>query len=177
MRRQCRFTSLGALALCVAGGGSVFASGESGPANIAVKSAATAQHSRGKITSGVVVRHSVPDKIAVGETVTLRLRFSGVTAADGATVEVRDPTTHDTLVSMRLARGEQRTIELPYMSRTDGMQFIDVATSQAGRNSVQSVALRVGSGELRLKREGKRQTTTTSGDVISFPAVESGVGR
>ena len=178
MHRQRHFVRLSAAALCIAGAGMVFASGEPTAVIDSVKIAAAArQQPRGKVSSGVVVRHSVPDKIAVGETVTLRLQFSGVTAVDGATVEVRDPSTRDMLVSLWLARGELRTIELPYISRTDGMQFIDITTAQAGRNSVQSLPLRVGSGELTLKPEGKRQTTTKGEDVISLPAIEPAVRR
>jgi hypothetical protein len=137
-----------------------------------VKPATASQQPHGKPDSGVVVQYGVPDTIAVGETVTLRLQFSGVTAADGATIEVRDPSTRDTLVSARLFQGEQRTIELPYTSRTDGMQFVDITTTQAGRSTVQSVPLRVGSGELRLKPAGKKITTTTGENVISLPAAE-----
>ena len=176
MRRHYHFVRISAAALCIAAAGTVIASCASA-AHVGAVRAAAEQQSRGKPTSGVVVQHSVPDKIAIGETVTLQLQFSGVTAADGAMVEVRDPSTHDTLVSVRLAQGEQRTIELPYMSRTDGMQFVDITSTQGGRTSVESVALRVGSGELRLKPQGSRQTTATGENVISLPAVEPAVRR
>lgn len=120
--------------------------------------------------SGVVMRYAVPDKMAVGETVTVRLQFSGVSAADGATIEVRDPAARTTLLTLSLAPGEQRVVDLPYTGRADGMQFIDVATTQAGRLTVQSVPLRVGSGELKLKPEGQRRTTASGETVISLPA-------
>lgn len=126
--------------------------------------------------SGVLMRHTVPDKIAVGETVTLRLQFSGVTAADGATVEVRDLGARTTLVSTHLAQGEQRTLEIPYTSRADGMQFVDVITMQAGRATVQTLPLRVGTGELKLKPHGQRQTTATGESVISLPAATPAPG-
>ena len=168
---------LGALAVGIAGAGAALAAGASSATTDAVKPAATQQQPRGKPTSGVVVRYVVPTKIAVGETVTLRLQFSGVTAADGAMVEVRDPSTHETLASMRLERGERRIVELPYTSVTYGMQFVDVITVQRGRSSVQSVPVRVGSGELRLKTQGTRQTTATGENVISLQAVDPGVRR
>src|SRR5690606_6738953 len=72
--------------------------------------------------SGVVLRYAVPDKVALGETVTVRLRLSGVTAADGATVEVRDPALGTTLAAFTLASGEQRALELPFTARVDGPQ-------------------------------------------------------
>jgi len=124
--------------------------------------------------SGVVLRYAVPDKVALGETVTVRLRLSGVTAADGATVEVRDPALGTTLAAFTLASGEQRALELPFTARVDGLQFIDVATRQAGRRSVQSVPLVVGSGALRSKPEGQRGSTASGEAVISLPAATPG---
>jgi hypothetical protein len=160
---------LGVTALCVAAAAMGCTSGESADAISPVKVAAARHQPAGKPGSGVVVQHSVPDKIAAGQTVALRLQFSGVTAPDGATVEVRDPSLRETLVSLRLAQGERRTLEVPVVSRTDGMQFIDVATTQDGRTTVQSVPMRVGSGALMLKPEGSRQLTTTGEAVISLP--------
>lgn len=127
--------------------------------------------------SGVVLRFAVPDKIAVGETVTLRLQFLGVSAPDGATVEVRDRSTRATVLSLNLTAGEPRTVELPYSSRSDGMQFLDVVTTQGGRLSVQSIALHVGSGQLNLKPQGQRATTADGQAVISLPAASPGASR
>jgi hypothetical protein len=120
--------------------------------------------------SGVALRYAVPDKVAVGETATVRLQFAGITATDGAGVEIRDPATRAVLLTLRLAPGEQRVVEIPYSSRSDGMQFIDVTTTQAGRATVQSVPVKVGSGELRLKPEGQRRTGADGEAVISLPA-------
>lgn len=120
--------------------------------------------------SGVVLRYAAPEKMAVGEAVTVRLQLSGVTAPDGATVEVRDRAARATLITLSLARGEERTVDLPYTGRADGMQFIDVSTTQAGRMTVVSVPLRVGTGELKLKPEGQRRTTAGGEAVISLPA-------
>ncbi|MBI5716762.1 MAG: hypothetical protein HZC37_03650 [Burkholderiales bacterium] len=175
IRRHPSFFRLGAAAVCVAS--SIAGATAACASAVAEGGKAGAHAAHGKPTSGVTVTPTVPAKIALGETVTVRLRFSGVTAADGATVEVRDPTTRATLLSTRLARGEQKTIDLPYTGRTDGMQFIDVATTQAGRSSVQSVPLPVGSGQLKLKSEGQRQTTTGGEAVISLPASSPGAGR
>jgi hypothetical protein len=132
---------------------------------------------RGKPGSGVMVSATVPPKVAVGETVTVRLQISGVTAPEGATVEVRDPATRTTLMSARVAAGEQKTLEVPYTGRADGMQFLDVATAQGGRSSVQSVPVRVGSGEMKLKPEGQRGTTSSGETVISLPAASPGASR
>ena len=161
-------TRLGAAALCLLAASSVLASGMSAAAPAEGKPAAMPQ-GKGN-ASGVLMRHTVPEKIALGESVTLKLQFSGVTDAEGATVEVRDPAARTTLLTTRLAQGEQKTVELPYTGRTDGMQFIVVTTTQAGRSTVQSVPLHVGSGKMNLKVEGQRQTTPAGEAVISLPA-------
>jgi hypothetical protein len=162
-------TRLGAAALCLLVAGSVLASGMSAAATPAEGKPAAMPQGKGN-SSGVLMRQVVPEKIALGESVVLKLTFSGVTAADGAGVEVTDLATRTTLLSVRLAQGEQKTIELPYTGRTDGLQFIVVTTTQAGRSSVQSVPLRVGSGEARLKAEGQRRATPSGEAVISLPA-------
>ncbi|MBL8326976.1 MAG: hypothetical protein JNJ89_18655 [Rubrivivax sp.] len=133
-------------------------------------SATPARSAGGKPQSGVSVTSVVPAKIAVGETVTVRLQVGGVTEADGATVEVRDSATRAVLLSARLAQGEQRTFELPYTGRSDGMQFISIVTSQGGRSTVKSVPMPVGSGALKLKPQGERRTTADGEAVISLPA-------
>ncbi len=177
MRRQSQVTRMSAAALCIAGAGSVFASGPATAATEPAKTSSTKEQSRGKGNpSGVVVRHTVPDKIALGESVTLRLQFSGVTAADGATVEVRDLAARATVATLKLAQGEEKTLELPYTGRSDGMQFIDVITTQAGRSTVQSVPLRVGTGQIKLKTEGQRSTTSSGEAVISLPAASPAPG-
>ena len=171
MSHQSQLSRWSAVVLCVLGAGTSFvvcqaaASGETGKPPAAWRSVS------GKHTgSGIVLRYAVPDKMAVGETVIVRLQFSGVSSPEGATVEVRDPATRTTLLTLRLEQGEQRTVELPYVGRADGMQFIDVASTQAGRATMQSLALRVGSGQLKLKAEGQRGTTASGEAVISLPA-------
>ena len=151
------------------------AAGTTSASTAAGKADARAAH--GKPGSGVLVRATVPARIAVGETVAIRLQVSGVTAADGASIEVRDVATQLTLLSARLAAGEARTIELPYTGRSDGMQTLAVTTTQAGRASVQAVALPVGSGQVHSKPQGQRRTTASGEAVISLPASSPGSTR
>lgn len=162
-------TALGAAFAFAAASGAAFASAAAPAANGKAAPAATAKP-QGKPGSGVSVTHVAPARIGVGETVSVRLRFAGVTAADGATIEVRDPATKMTLLSTQLAQGEQRAVDLPYTGRSDGMQYLDVITTQGGRSSVLSVPLAVGSGQLKLKTEGERRTTADGEAVISLPA-------
>lgn len=187
-RSASRWRVLGlAAALCLAGLGPAAtwasergapAAAASGTLPAAAKPAPAWQSVRGKHTgSGVVLRYAVPEKMAVGEAVTVRLQLSGVTAADGATVEVRDRAARALLLTQQLSAGEERTIEIPYTGRADGMQFLDVTTTQAGRLTVVSVPLRVGTGELKLKPEGQRRTTAGGDAVISLPAATPGASR
>lgn len=125
-----------------------------------------------KPSSGVAVQAEVPAKLRVGEAFTLKLRVAKVTAADGASIEVREPGSGKVLFSTRLNAGEMRSIEVPYRATRDGMQYLDVVTRQGTRSSVQSVALPVGSGAVALKSEGKPVTTPSGEKVISLPAKE-----
>ena len=169
---------LGALgALGLAGAAALLAFGPARAADTEAGAKAAAQAVRGKPQSGVSVTHSAPARIAVGETVVLRLRLAGVSSPEGATVEVRDPATQTTLFSAQLAQGEQRTVELAYTGRVDGTQFVNVTTTQAGRSTVHGVPLRVGTGELRLKPQGQRLTTASGEAVISLPAATPASGR
>jgi methionine-rich copper-binding protein CopC len=131
---------------------------------------ATPQALAHKRTSGVVVQAEMPAKWRVGETATIRLHISGVNAFDGATVEVLEPATRRTLYSAQLARGEVRTVELPYTATRDGVQYLDILTRQAARSSVRSLAVAAGSGQVALKREGTVLTTPEGEAVVSLPA-------
>ncbi|MBL8287063.1 MAG: hypothetical protein JNL85_03685 [Rubrivivax sp.] len=161
-----------AFALAASSGAALASAAAPAASGKATPAAAAKPH--GKPGSGVSVTPVVPSRIGIGETVSVRLRLAGVSAADGATVEVRDPATKLTLLSTQLAQGEQRTIDLPYTGRSDGMQYLDVITTQGGRSSVLSVPLAVGSGQLRLKTEGERRTTADGEAVISLPATSPG---
>ena len=124
-----------------------------------------------KRSSGVSVQAEVPQKMQLGQTATIRLRISGITAADGASVEVRDTANGRTLLSVLLAKGEERTLELPYTATRDGMQFIDVYTRQGKLASVKSVGIAAGSGAVALKSTGKTIVTPHGEAVISMPAL------
>jgi hypothetical protein len=69
-----------------------------------------------------------------------------------------------------LQRGESRTLNIDVPPQADGVHYLDVVTTQAGRTSVQSVPLKVGSGRAALKPEGRPQTTPSGEKIISLPA-------
>lgn len=120
--------------------------------------------------SGVRLRYGVPAGIAAGQASTLRLALSNVTAADGARVEVRAAGGGELLTSFSLQRGEQREFDVALPALPDGLHYLDVITTQAGRSSVQSVPVKVGSGRPALKTEGQAQTMPDGERVISLPA-------
>lgn len=126
--------------------------------------------------SGIVLRHDVPTRLSVGQTATVRLRFDRV-SADGARVELKAPdgvtiTLADgsAATSVALPRDRATTLELRVTPQADGVHYLDVFTSQNGRSSAQSVALKVGTAAAAMKRNGVAQTTPAGEKVISLPA-------
>jgi hypothetical protein len=124
-------------------------------------------HKRG---SGMSVEATAPKTLKPGETGTLTLKLSQVTAADGASVEVRNPATGQLLYSSRLNRGESRTVSVDIAGTSEGMQYLDIVTRQGTGASVQSVAVSVGGARPVLKREGQLKVTPSGEAVISLPA-------
>ncbi len=120
--------------------------------------------------SGVLVSYSVPARTAPGAVAKVRLRLSGVKAADGASVSVRDLTDGRTLLALKLAPGEDREVEVSVTSRADGMQFIDVITTQSGRTSVITVPLAVGRGVATIHRDGRTDVGADGEAVVVLPA-------
>jgi hypothetical protein len=120
--------------------------------------------------SGVEVAYVAPPRLAPGQTGTVRLHFGGVTAADGAIASVRDPVSGRTLLLLHVASGEPREVDFAYTAPADGMQFLDVTTVQAGRTSVVSIPVPVGSGKLVLKSAGKLSISASGERVISMPS-------
>lgn len=120
--------------------------------------------------SGVTVRAELPKTLKVGEQGTLKLRVSEVSAADGASVEVRDPATGETLFQAALARGEARSFDVPFTARRDGVQHLDIVTRQGTRASVKSLPVAVGHGAADLKTEGKPMLTPSGERIISLPS-------
>jgi hypothetical protein len=126
--------------------------------------------------SGIVLRHDVPTRLSVGQTATVRLRFDRV-IADGARVELKAPdnvtiTLADgsAATSVALPRDRETTLELRVTPQADGVHYLDVFTTQNGRSSAQSVALKIGSAAAAMKRNGAAQTTPSGEKIISLPA-------
>lgn len=126
--------------------------------------------------SGIRLSYSVPDALQAGQPARVQLRFSGVTA-QGATVALRVPAgtelTADSGLAIGrvpLAVGQVTTLDLRVVPTADGLQTLDVFTSQAERSSAQSVPLKVGSGTAKPQAPGKVMTTPSGEKIISLPA-------
>lgn len=126
--------------------------------------------------SGVNLRYAVPESLQPNQAGSLQLQFGGITD-DDARVELRTPagvTLTDAsgaaLTGAALPRGQITTLSLNVTAATDGMQFVDVFTTQGGRSSAQSVPLKVGKGELVMKKSGDLRIEPNGERVISMPA-------
>lgn len=120
--------------------------------------------------SGVVVNATVPNKISVGQTATIRLSFDGV-GAEGATAEVREAGAKGrVLLSIQLPAGKEHSADVSYQAQGDGMQFLDVTTRQNGRTSIQQVAVAVGSGQMKLKPSGTEVLTPSGERLVTMPS-------
>lgn len=120
--------------------------------------AAIGQKSNG---SGVSVDAKTAKTIAIGEASPLTLSFAAA-SHEGAKAQVRAPqgatvTRADgsPVGDIALTVGKPTTVDLLVTASGDGLQYLDVTTHQNARSSVRSVALRVGSGEAKLKTAGR----------------------
>jgi hypothetical protein len=128
-------------------------------------------HAEGKAQgSGVLVSHAVPVGVTAGTRVAVRLRLASARSADGASVRVRDLVDGRTLLSLQLEPGEVREVDVWVLARADGIQFLDVLTTQSGRTSVVSVPVHVGGGKSRLSSAGRPEVGAKGEAVVVLPA-------
>jgi hypothetical protein len=127
--------------------------------------------------TGLVLRYATPDTIKAGQATPVRIELSGA-SSDGASVELR-ASSPDIVVTqdgrpvqgpLALARGATRTINLLVTAPADGAHHLTVLMSQGGRVAVSALPLRVGTGAVAHKTEGKVETTLSGERVISMPA-------
>jgi hypothetical protein len=128
-------------------------------------------------STGIVLRYAAPDTLKAGQATPLRIELSGA-VSDGASVELR-ASSPDIVVTqdgrpvqgpIALARGAKRTIDLLVTAPADGAHHLTVLMSQGGRATVSAVPLKVGTGAVARKTEGKVEVTLSGERVISMPA-------
>jgi hypothetical protein len=124
--------------------------------------------------SGVTMSYSVPKVLNAGQMATVQIRLSNVKKTD-ASVKVTPPAsvtlTGNTSVvtGMALPLGST-TVTLQVTPSVDGLEYLNVFTTQGGRTSVQAIPLQVGSAPPALKTQNKIETTPDGEKVISLPA-------
>ncbi len=126
--------------------------------------------------SGVRFTSVAPKSMKVGQATKVTLSFAAA-SADDAMASVRMPDGLSAkradgapLTDMALKRDQPTTVDVWVTAKDDGTQYFDVSTTRDGRTSVQSVALKVGSGVVKLKPNGTLVTTPSGEKIVSMPA-------
>lgn len=128
--------------------------------------------------SGVELSYTVPATLTAGQAAEVQLRFNDV-KKDDASVKITAPagvalasTTSNAALNadMVLPRGQTTVVTLQVTPSADGLQYLNVFTTQSGRSSAQSIPLQVGSSANKLEASGKPETTPAGEKVISLPS-------
>ena len=130
------------------------------------------QTSAKKGGSGVDVAYRVEGTAQPNVPVRITLEFGNVNAPDGATASfaAEAPAVIAGPTSLSLAPGQRGSTSLTLTAPADGTYFVNVTTTQAGRPSVVSIAVKVGAGGVRLQKQGTVQTMPNGEKVISLPS-------
>jgi hypothetical protein len=122
--------------------------------------------------AGITVRYRFDGTPAADMPVTVTLQLRDVVSTSGATVMLytTDGTRIDTPGPIALARGVVRDLRVQVTPPADGTYYLNVQTEQAGRTSVTSVAIQVGSAPHKLAKHGTLQVMPDGERVVSLPA-------
>ncbi len=130
--------------------------------------------------SGVMLRYREAGTVKSGQPATLSLVLAGITAAEGAQVEIK--TSDPAMVVLRdgnpvnaridLPAGSQHRIDLTVANAPEGLHYVNVFMTQHGRTSVAGVPVRVGDGQPKQKPEGKLETTPSGERIIVLPSAK-----
>ncbi len=123
--------------------------------------------------SGVDLAYRIDGTPAAKSPTALTLRFTGVSAPEGARVTITAPDglsidgQRQRTLSAAAAAQEMR---LAVTAAADGVYYVNVTTEQAGRSHVTSVPVTVGKGQLKLQKNGNVQTMPNGERVVSMPS-------
>jgi hypothetical protein len=122
--------------------------------------------------SGVNVAYRIEGAAQPNVPARITVELSGVTAQEGATAafSAEEPAWLQGAAALRLKPNQTTTASLELTASSDGMYFVNVATTQAGRSSVVQIPVKVGAGAAQLQKQGTVQTTPSGEQVISLPA-------
>ena len=130
--------------------------------------------------SGVMLRYRDGGTVKNGQTATVSLVLAGITAAEGAQIEIK--TSDPAMVVLRdgnpvnapidLPAGGQHRIDLTVANAPEGLHYVNVFMTQRGRTSVAGVPVKVGHGQRQQKAEGRLETTPSGERVIVLPSAK-----
>jgi hypothetical protein len=132
--------------------------------------------------SGIEMRYKTTGAIQKQQQLSVEIEFSGV-SADDAAVQMRlegplelmsNPvlTNNAEGYQLRLTKNQPNTVTLTLLAKEDGMHYIRMQMSQAGRLSATSIAIPVGKTAAAMPTLGKPTTTPDGEKLIVMPATQ-----
>jgi hypothetical protein len=130
--------------------------------------------------SGVTLRYRDSGMVKSGQAATVNLVLAGITAAEGAQVEIK--TSDPAMVVLRdgnpvnapfnLSSSGEHRMDLTVANAPDGLHYVNIFMTQRGRTSVAGVPVKVGHGESRQKAEGRLETAPSGERIIVLPSAK-----
>jgi hypothetical protein len=122
--------------------------------------------------SGVSVAYRVEGVAQPNVPAEITVELSGVSTQEGATASfsAEEPARLSGPATLGLRPNQANTAILQVTAPSDGMYFLNVTTTQAGRSSVVQIPVKVGAGTPKLEKQGTVQTTPGGERVISLPS-------
>lgn len=132
--------------------------------------------------SGIELRYKLGSQPKTGQPLTVQLEFSGV-AADDAQIQMRlDPALAPSATAslqknadgfrLPLSKSQANAQTITVTPAADGMHYIQLQMTQAGRSSATSIAIQVGDGSVATPTLGEVQTTPSGEKIIVMPAAK-----
>lgn len=132
--------------------------------------------------SGIELRYKLGGLAKVGQPMTVQLDFFGV-VTDDAQVQLRlDPALRPLATdgfqksgngfSLFLNKSQANAQTITVTPNAEGMHFIQMQMTQAGRSSAASIAIQVGDGPVATPTLGEVQTTPSGEKIIVMPAAK-----
>ena len=124
-----------------------------------------------KSGSGVRVAYRIDGEPQPGVPATMTVEFRGINAPAGAIASfgTEEPAVLTGPSTLKLKPGPPQSATVALTAAQDGIYFVNVTTTQAGRSSVVSIPVKVGAGGRRLERPGTVEITPSGERVISLP--------
>jgi hypothetical protein len=142
------------------------------PAPLKVDQRGFASTAAKKGGSGVSVAYRIEGVARPNVPADITVELSGVGTQEGATASfsAEEPARLSGPATLNLRPNQTNTASLQVTAPSDGMYFVNVTTTQAGRSSVVQIPVKVGAGTPKLEKHGTVQTAPDGERVISLPS-------